>query len=246
MRALCLFLVLSACSSPATDTADDVDTEADTTPASSETLTLTARDGVSLVADRFDAEGTAGVVLLHMTPSGPWNRSDWPDAFVQSLVDDGISVVRIDRRGAGESGGEAEDAYLGEAGRYDVEAAVGALTEVGVTRLMLVGASNGSTSLLDYAVWAPGEGLPSVQAFAMMSPGTYTENQNAISALADVPGLLQFPANEATWPTELGAETTGGWTLTEYAGDAHGTNLFAADDAVATELHSFLVLSAGG
>jgi pimeloyl-ACP methyl ester carboxylesterase len=208
-----------------------------------ERVELTTRDDVSIVADVWlTGEVSApGVVLLHMTPRGPWTRADWPDAFVESLHAQGVSVIRIDRRGAGESGGDATDAFEGETGRYDVEAAVKYLASNGLGKLAVVGASNGSTSLVDYAVWAEGESLPVVAAMAFMSPGSYTENQTAFADVPQVPALFQYPSNEAAWPETQQATAPESWTFTEYAGTAHGTQLFADNDATAVELQAFLV-----
>jgi pimeloyl-ACP methyl ester carboxylesterase len=176
-----------------------------------------------------------------MTPRGPWTRTDWPDPFVESLHAQGLAVIRIDRRGAGESGGNADDAFDGETGRYDVEAAVQYLAANGLGKLAVVGASNGTTSLVDYAVWAEGENLPAVAAMAFMSPGSYTENQTAFADVPQVPALFQYPSNESAWPETQQAAAPDLWTFTEYTGTAHGTQLFADNDATAAELQMFLV-----
>lgn len=211
--------------------------------ASGERVELTTRDDVSIVADVWltGEMGAPGVVLVHMTPRGPWTRTDWPDTFVESLHAQGLAVIRIDRRGAGESGGDAEDAFEGETGRYDVEAAVQYLASNGLGKLAVVGASNGTTSLVDYAVWADGESLPVVAAMAFMSPGSYTENQTAFADVPQVPALFQYPTNEAAWPETQQAAAPNSWTFTEYTGTAHGTQLFADNDATAVDLRAFLV-----
>ena len=93
-------------------------------PAEAQVETLKTRDGVTLKADYYPASpGAPGVVLLHMIPPH-WERSSWPTEFIGALHKRGWSVINIDRRGAGESGGVAKEAYEGENGRYDVEAAV--------------------------------------------------------------------------------------------------------------------------
>ena len=85
-------------------------------------------------------------------------------------------MVVPDRRGTGNSGGVAQDAFVGEAGRYDVEACVVHLMEEGVRNISIVAASNGTTSALDYAVWAPVEGLETPLSMVFMTGGNYTEN----------------------------------------------------------------------
>ncbi|MCA9568053.1 MAG: alpha/beta hydrolase, partial [Myxococcales bacterium] len=150
-----------------------------------ERIELTTRDGVALVADAWRGEaGAPAVLLLHMTPTGGWNRTDWPTSFVDGLRAEGWWVVALDRRGAGESGGEARDAFEGEGGRYDVESAVTFLTSEGAGDLAILGASNGSTSALDYALWAGSEGLREPVALGFLTGGTYTENQNTLEGLS--------------------------------------------------------------
>jgi len=203
-------------------------------------VTLSTRDGVELVGDVYAGEpGSAGVVLLHMTPSGPWNRGDWPASFISKLTDEGWSVLAIDRRGAGESGGDPVDAYEGEAGRYDVEAAVIELDRRGVGPIALIGASNGTTSALDYAVWAGSEGLPVPVALGMMTGGSYTENQNPMSDLGDTPTVFTYSTAERDWSVEQQAIAADSWVFEEYPNGAHGTQMFDVAPEVEDDLAAF-------
>ena len=238
---LALAILLSACAI----TGVPLDPNPGAPSATAGRVELLTRDDVLIVGDSFPASvpGRPGVVLVHMTPRGPWVRSDWPDSFVEALVAEDIAVIRIDRRGAGESGGVAEEAYTGETGRYDVEAAVLHLADMGLGTLAVVGASNGSTSALDYAVWAGSAGLPEVDAIAMMSPGAYTENQTSLTDISDLPVLFQYPSTEAEWPGTQQLLERDAWTFTEYAGSAHGTQLFAEGPAPSADLVSFLMAS---
>ncbi|CAN0456246.1 unnamed protein product, partial [Ectocarpus fasciculatus] len=88
-------------------------------------ISLETRDGVALVADYYPAEaaGASALLLLHMNPSGGFTRADWPSDLIGPFVDDGWTVLNLDRRGSGGSDGAARDAHTGEWGRYDVEAA---------------------------------------------------------------------------------------------------------------------------
>ena len=165
-------------------------------------------DDVTLVADYLPAtqQGAGVVVLLHMIPPGN-DRSGYPQRVLDAFAELGLNVLNVDRRGAGDSGGVAQDAYEGPLGRFDVEAAVAfALDESGAcpgdpTRVMLVGASNGTTSVMDYVVGHDSR-LPDAAAIAWLSPGTYTENQNAIADHRDVldalPILWVFRTAKAT------------------------------------------------
>ena len=69
-------------------------------------------------------------------------------------------------------------------------------TIASASAIALVGASNGTTSVLDYTV-GHDPALPAPEALVWMSPGGYTENQNRISQNLDVlstlPLLWLFP-----------------------------------------------------
>ncbi|MEZ4320144.1 MAG: hypothetical protein R3F61_21875 [Myxococcota bacterium] len=228
--------VLSACTSP-----DPVDTDTDRVlPAEAMVVSLETRDGVTLVGDLVPGTaGAGGVVLLHMTPLGGWNRTDWPASFVEKLTGAGFTVLALDRRGAGDSGGVAEDAFDGPAGKYDVEAAVLELQRIGAGPLAIVGASNGTTSALDYAAWAGSEGLPEPVALGFMTGGAYTENQTAMSALT-VPAVFTYSTAERAWSVDQQPLDPGSWSFLEYADGAHGTQMFAAAPEVEDDLETFL------
>lgn len=209
-------------------------------PTTGERTELTTRDGVALVADTWSAEaGASAVVLLHMTPAGGWNRTDWPADFVASLADRGWWVVALDRRGAGESGGVAEDAFVGEGGRYDVEATTLWLEQQGAGDIAVLGASNGSTSALDYALWAGEAGAPEPVALGFMTGGSYTENQNAVADLT-LPAVFTYSTDERDWSVQQQADAPASWVFLEYPEGAHGTHMFAAEPTVADDLITFL------
>jgi len=211
-------------------------------PEGASTVQLTTRDGVSLVADLYPASaaGRPGVVLLHMTPRGPWNRKDWPVSFIEKLHAHDWAVIAVDRRGAGDSGGEATDAFEGDNGRYDVEACVAKLNENTLGALVVIGASNGTTSMIDYAVWAGGEGLPEVAAMGFMTGGTYTEHQTAMADVPKVPAIFTYSTEERDWSVAQQPLDPGTWSFREYPDGAHGTKMFEAEPAVADHLDAFL------
>ena len=206
-------------------------------------ITLTTRDGVDLVGDYYpaDAAGRPGVVLLHMIPPS-WDRTSWPDGFITALSSAGYSVLAIDRRGAGDSGGEAADAYEGEWGRYDVEAAAARLSDDGYGELAVIGASNGTTSAIDYAVWAGGEGLPVPAVVGLMTGGTYTEAQTDMANFAalSIPTVLTFSTAERAWSASQEALNPGSWSFLEYGSGDHGTLMFSAAPEVSDDLLSYL------
>ncbi len=196
-----------------------------------QTETLSTRDGVELQADIYGVSATSapGVVLLHMIPPH-WDRSSWPDTFITSLRERGWMVCVPDRRGAGESGGVAEEAYTGEHGRYDVEACVKRLQADGLGKLGIVGASNGTTSMIDYAVWAGSQDLPEPVVLGFMTGGPYTENQTTMAEVQRFPAVFTFSTEEREWSAK---QQGGSWQQFEYPGGDHGTKMFAVKPEVA-------------
>lgn len=221
MPALLVLLALTACADPP-EGGDAGETP--TPPADAQVVTLRTQDGVSLEADWYaGTAGAPGVVLLHMNPSGPFTRADWPPAFVSALRDAGFAVLVPDRRGAGGSDGVAAEAYEGPGGRLDVAAAVAHLTDAGHARLGLVGASNGTTAMVDYAV-APTGAAPA--ALVYFTGGTYTENQTPAASLPTLPSLFLYSDLEDDWSEAQRGRHDDVWRFHEIAGAGHGTRMF--------------------
>lgn len=232
--AVLLTSVLLAC--PA-DPDDDATTPAEVACGGAEEVVhFTTEDGETLEADWWPA-GTANagaVVLLHMIPPSN-DRSGYPGHVRAAFHDLGVSVLNVDRRGAGGSTGDATAAYEGAGGRLDAEAAVRFLLDpkqacpADGSKLVLVGASNGTTSVYDYLV-GHDAALPRAAAVIFMSPGGYTENQNpmptdpaGILAL-DRPLLWLFPTNEP-YSTAFMPDAPDAWRFVEN-GTQHGTRMF--------------------
>ena len=243
-----LLLLIAACAPDPIDTADaspDVDTDDDSgdTDAAElpdvEVVTLTTADDVELVGDYYgNADGAEAMLLLNMIPP-TYDRSTWPLAFIDDLRADGYAVLALDRRGAGESGGDAPDAYTGPKGAKDANAGVALLTERGAESVVLIGASNGTTTCLDYAVKGDG---PAPRAMIWMSPGAYTENNTALTNLELDSLLLAYPKSEAAWSEAVQSEVDGEgrWDYLEYNGVRHGTELFEGNDDVSGDLRDWL------
>lgn len=244
-----LILLASACTSLKTDDRaspeDSGDSTApddtgDYTPPPVEVISLTTEDGVSLAADWYDnAAGSTGLLLLHMIPPS-WDRTSWPPDFIESLVDDGFAVLALDRRGAGASGGNAVDAYEGDLGVNDAYAAVDYMVAGGHDRVVVIGASNGTTTLLDYATGAGAAGRPDPDALIFMSGGTYTENNSRLRASTGANLLFIYPSSEAAWNEEQRLNDPGTWSFAEYADGAHGTRMFDAVPTVRDDMRTFL------
>lgn len=213
-----------------------------------EVITLTTRDGVDLEADRYTGvSGAPAVALFHMIPPSA-TRADYPDNFIARLTCHGWSVINVDRRGAGGSSGTPVDSYEGPGGAFDVEAAVNALADVGGTGpLGVLGASNGTTSALDYAVLAEAEGLTVPTAMGFLTGGTYTENQNDVADLpASVTLGLYSSVSESAWTEDQREHDPGDWTFVAYPGGGHGTQLFNTEGpTVRDDLEAFFLAELG-
>lgn len=198
-------------------------------------------DGVTLSADLHIAAAEGPVVaLFHMIPPGN-DRSNYSATTIAALTSRGLNVLNVDRRGAGASTGEAGEAYEGPGGALDVAAATlflrGHPCAFDLDRLVLVGASNGTTSVFDYIVSASDErSLPRVAAAVWLTPGGYTEAQSSIedkSGLLTMPLLFvwteeEAPADRFIAPLREGAPRT--WEFQEYTPGAHGTRMFTASE----------------
>lgn len=233
-----LLLALACTKTPADDTSE---TDTPTAPGV-EVVTLTTRDDVTIVADHWGSSGAdrPAVVLVHMNPSGPWDRSNWPASFVQGMVDNDWAVIAPDRRGAGDSGGVAEDAYESVKGSYDIEACVTHLQTAGFSELFIVAASNGTTSAWDYMGAADTEGWPQVRGSVLLSVVGSTTNNTALDGIPELPIHFAYPAFEADNNTRFIDADPGTWTFQEYDPGEHGTKMFANTPALEGDVIAWL------
>ena len=210
--------------------------------------TLTTDDGILLTADLYTTgkRGGPAAVLLHMIPPSN-DRSNYPAAFITALVSRGVAVLNVDRRGAGGSGGVARDAYTGSKGALDAKAAVGLLRAHACafdeTRVAVVGASNGTTTAVDYAVSA----ATPPRALVLLTGGTYTESQTTIAdhrpLLGSIPTLFVFSTAESSWSKGFSSGAPATWRFEEYPNGAHGTGMFAAEPTSIDSVASFVAAS---
>jgi pimeloyl-ACP methyl ester carboxylesterase len=215
-----------------------------------ELVSLKTSDGVALNADYCPA-GTAGapvVVLMHMIPPHH-DRTNYPPAFRAALQDAGFTVLNLDRRGAGTSGGVAKEAYTGPKGKLDVAAARAFVQSKEPSadhgRWACVGASNGTTSCLDYTAWAAENEPASVpRGVVFLTGGTYTETNTPLkgSIATKLPVLFTFNAAEKAWSKshEGGGEL---WSHRSYAPGGHGTKAFGPNPEAMADVVDFLALS---
>ncbi|MCB9755932.1 MAG: hypothetical protein H6713_38920 [Myxococcales bacterium] len=205
-------------------------------------------DGVELVADLYTT-GTTGapaVILLHMIP--PQNdRANYPAGFIEALRARGLTVLNLNRRGAAGSGGVAKEAYKGDKGWLDVKAARDLLLAHPCApprhRVALVGASNGTTSALDFtshalsdaatASEAGREVTPPPASLVFLSGGRYTEAQHKLdehAALTRTPILFAAPKEEIAWSRGATRRNKRArWTLYTSPRQGHGTALLRSD-----------------
>src|SRR5688572_33092526 len=111
MRLIIAVLLLSACGSNGSD--DDGGDDP------GRVVQLATDDGLTLEADLWTpaACNGAAAILLHMTPSGGNDRTNFPDAFIEKLVALDLTVLNVDRRGVGtDDAALKQSAYLGANG----------------------------------------------------------------------------------------------------------------------------------
>ncbi len=206
-------------------------------------------DGVRLTADLHPGAGTGGpaVVLLHMNPEGNDNRN-FPPELVDGLNALSLTVLNVNRRGAGGSEGTARDAFEGPLGVQDAIAAQSFLVEhcsSNASAMVFVGASNGTTTALDFLVASSADpAIPSPRGLVFLSAGEYTENQHAIAdnleLVKSIPVLWAYPQSEAAYHDALAADPGAQWQFTEYAGGSHGTGLFSSNPESVQQVADFV------
>ena len=106
--------------------------------------------------------------------------------------------------------------------------------------LVLMGASNGTTSVLDYSVWAAAEGHTVPSAVAFLTGGTYTVANNDMEDLPATTALFTYSTAEKAWSERQMDLDPGSWTFSEYADGDHGTLMFAAEDGFTEDLAGWL------
>ncbi len=207
---------------------------------------LVTEDGIDLIADLYPAqnhEGGKSVILLHMIPPSN-SKANYPESFAKEFQDLGYTVINVNRRGAPGSGGNASDAYNGPLGKLDAKAAYEYLKqECGVGSYAMIGASNGTTTMIDFAVFAgQTEGIDSPTALVALSAGTYTEKQNSVvksKSILPSRAFFAYPASEADWNEGI-APAFGDWKFSEYDPGAHGTRLFESNPEIVSTIVQFI------
>ncbi|MCB9682378.1 MAG: hypothetical protein H6733_13000 [Alphaproteobacteria bacterium] len=252
-----LLVLLGACGTATTDVAVDDGPEA--CGSDDRVVSFLTSDRVQLVADWWPAASADApvLVLFHMNPVS-FDRTGYPPRVRKALHDEGWAVLNVDRRGAGDSAGKAEDATTGPGALADAEAAVRFALDPARTcavdrdRLVIVGASNGTTPTYDYQV-ARDSDLPAAAALVFLSPGAYTESNHTMARDTwpdgSFPLLWLYPTTEP-YSTGFVADAPGVWSFVE-RGDQHGTRMFdkgTLESQTLSDLTGFVhgVVDAGG
>jgi alpha-beta hydrolase superfamily lysophospholipase len=208
--------------------------------ASGRAVTFSAADGTTLAGMYFEAaeRPAPGVVLVHMLGR---THADW-SPLAERLQAVGVTVLAVDLRGHGGSGG---DARAFSAMASDLRSALSWLqsrSDVRPAALGLAGASLGANLALIAAAQNP-----SVRALAMLSPSLdYRGVRIDVSLLRKYGGRPAWLAASAEDPyavrtvRELASDTTGPRDQRLISAPAHGTNMLAADAALAGELVDWL------
>lgn len=252
--ALCILLLASASCSDGESSQEPADASpvhdsgsSDTACGSGQTseIRLTTDDGVALIADLYVAQDSTSpaVILLHMIPPSN-SKANYPPAFTQAIQNSGISVLNLNRRGAPGSEGVAIDAYEGPSGKLDAKAAYDFLTTTcGVDAYAIVGASNGTTTAIDFAIYAAeNEGIDTPSGIVALSGGSYTENQHRIAdkldALPDA-AFFGYPESEASWNDGI-EPLNSNWQFQMYSPGAHGSRLLSSNPESVDTIINFL------
>lgn len=213
-------------------------------------VTVRTDDGLDLEGDLYTTGevGAPGVVLLHMIP--PSNtRANYPANFIQALVQRGFNVLNLDRRGAGGDATLARTAYTGPDGKLDPKAAIAHLVDhdcaTDRTRIAIIGASNGTTSALDYTVFAAANASEvQPKALVFLTGGSYTETQNRIAdhraTLDPLPIQFVFSTAERAWSAQFDNNPPAAWRFDEYQPGAHGTRMFGTAPQAVDDVAAFL------
>src|SRR5262245_18934516 len=161
----------------------------------------------------------------------PSDQTAW-FPYATTLADTGnYTVLTFDFRGYGESTGEKEFDRLDT----DLEASLDYMhADLGIEKVFLVGASMGGTASLLVAERDPVAGVVSIS-----SPATFQEI-DAVAGVNKIHAPKLFIASEDDTPARLSLEELRPVAVAPkdqalFAGDAHGTDLFASPIAAEFE-----------
>jgi dienelactone hydrolase len=196
---------------------------------------LTATDGTKLKATFFSAgKAGPGVLLLHQCNQ---QRKGW-DGLATQLAAAGISVLTLDFRGFGESGGtpvkdlpqEEFPKIVNEKFPGDVDVAYGYLVSQPAVDGHIVGAGGASCGVNQAIQLARRH--PEVKSLVLLSGNTDRDGRAFLSKSEKMPVLLSAARDDSAavelmeWLYSL--STNPGSKFVEYPNGGHGVDIFAA------------------
>lgn len=202
-------------------------------------VTFAAHDGVTLAGMLYEASPrpAPAVVLVHMLGR---SKDEWV-GLAEALQDNGVTVLAVDLRGHGQSGGNGSDLPLMMG---DVQAAISWIASRPGLRPAIVGVAGASLGA-NLAALAAAD-TPLVKVVALISPSLDYRGIRLDAA------VMKRLADRAVW---LAASTEDAYalrTVRELTGDSsgaeqrlstrrgHGTALLAADQELARALVDWL------
>jgi pimeloyl-ACP methyl ester carboxylesterase len=197
-------------------------------------------DGLDLVGTFYAPEKVSppwpGVILLHMLYS---DRSQW-GSFPHLLAESGYSVLSVDLRGHGETGGTIN----WDLAANDLEQIWNYLIsrpEIDKDRTAMIGASIGANLAL-----VGGSNEESIITVVLLSPGLNyagVETEPAMRSFGDRPVLI-VASQEDTYAADssvaLDEAAIGESRLILFEGAGHGSNMFAAEPDLSEQIIDWL------
>jgi pimeloyl-ACP methyl ester carboxylesterase len=187
--------------------------------------TATTQDGQTIAYQIYAGKaGSTPVILLHMLRR---TRVDW-DGFARMLQQKGYTVIAADLRGHGQSSGNWERFTEQDFQNmiYDVAALKSVLESKGadVRKLVIIGASIGANTALNYAATDP-----DVATVVLLSPGLNYRGSSTENTKFNKPFLI-VAANDDEYSAQSSqkiANNNAYAKLVLFDNAGHGNNMFA-------------------
>lgn len=215
-----LLILLLACAQEAQPSMQPLKPLIGTTPSG----TATTQDGQTIAYQIYAGkQGSTPVILLHMLRR---TRADW-DGFARWLQKNGYTVIAADSRGHGQSTGNWEKFKPEDFQHmiYDVAALKSVLESKGadVTKLVIIGASIGANTALNYAA-----NDADIATVVLLSPGLDYRGSSTANTKFNKPFLI-VASNDDEYSTQSSQQIANNnpyakLVLFENAG--HGNNMF--------------------
>lgn len=190
-------------------------------------INLQTEDNLNIVVNFYEADSDKAVILLHMLGR---NKEDWVN-FANTLVKNNYNVLALDFRGHGKSDGDLNKFSEKDFNNMvlDVKEAKSFLTSNGKKEIVIIGASIGANTAMNYAVLDN-----EIKNIVLLSPGldyrgVKTEDsvkkyKNKILVVSSEDDEYSFESSRTLKSLNKNVE------LKEYKSGGHGTRMFPATD----------------